>query len=234
MINLPNVTLVTIDGLAKNEDHLKALKYSTQNINFGSVKYFSPNNLGKSDFYSFIKIPKLSYEEYNKFCITELNEYVETDYVLIVQDDGFIINPHLWNNDFFKYDYIGGPWPKEHLFFNTKRWPMIHEKLIESDVSYHVGNGGFSFRSKKLCEKVKHMYQDEFLNIPEDALICIGFRKILESFGLTFAPFELARLFSCETLIVENVYTNTTSTFGFHGRDTHRLDVDRLNSISLI
>ena len=31
----------------------------------------------------------------------------------MVQDiDGHIVNPHLWTNEFLKYDYIGAPWPK--------------------------------------------------------------------------------------------------------------------------
>ena len=41
----------------------------------------------------------------------ELNNYIDTDFVLIVQHDGFIINPSSWNDDFLK---IG--WPKNFNF----------------------------------------------------------------------------------------------------------------------
>lgn len=42
--------------------------------------------------------------------IKELNKYIETDYVLIVQYDGFILNPKAWMDEFLEYDYIGAPW----------------------------------------------------------------------------------------------------------------------------
>ena len=50
-----------------------------------------------------------SYADYNKRCVSELNNYFDTDFCLIVQFDGKIINPSAWTNDFFNYDYIGAP-----------------------------------------------------------------------------------------------------------------------------
>jgi hypothetical protein len=233
MINLNDVTVVTIDGVGKNSDALKALKYTCKKINFGDVLYFSPKNWSKDKFYKFIEIPNLSYDEYNRFCLVDLVKYVNTNYVLIIQDDGFVHNPELWNNDYLKYDYIGAPWPKQHLFFNTKRWPMIHRNLCESNVEYHVGNGGFTLRSKKLLEEVAKMYLQEHKDIPEDVLICIGFRKKLEELNLKFAPYKVAKTFSCESIYIENDVNDPKNTFGFHGRDTHRLLVQELNNVEL-
>ena len=62
-----------------------------------------------------------------------MNNYFDTDYVLTFQSDGFILNPDAWTDEFFNYDYIGAPW---------------------GDNRYAVGNGGFSFRSKKLMNFV--------------------------------------------------------------------------------
>lgn len=233
MIDLNNVTLVSIDGIGKTDNHLKALKYSCKEIKFGDIKFFCPNNFGDKSFYKYISILPIDYDGYNQFCLTKLVDYIDTDYVLIVQDDGFIINPHLWNNDFLKYDYIGAPWPKDHLFFNSKRWPIVHQKLLESNIQYHVGNGGFSLRSKKLLNDVKNLYKPEYNNIPEDVLICIAVRKELENNKNVFAPFDIAKLFSCESIFVENFYANTKSTFGFHGRETHKAEVNKLNTIKL-
>ena len=138
-----------------------------------------------------------SREEYSKF-ITSGSIPLETDFVLVVQVDGFILNPSAWDNKFFEFDYIGAPWP--HLENRT-------------------GNGGFSLRSKKLNDALK----DIFLNIPEenyksenlyqeDVYICINKRKILEEkYGIKFAPFEIASKFSVED-------RNYTNQFGFHGK----------------
>jgi hypothetical protein len=233
MLKLKNTTLVTIDGLGENENHLKALKYSCQDIEFGEVIFFSNCNFGKNNFYKHVSIPKLSYNDYNKFCLTELDSYVNTEFVIIVQDDGFIIHPNNWNNEFQNYDYIGAPWPKDHMFFNTQRWPYVHTKLVESNREYHVGNGGFCMRSKKLMEQVKTLYNSSFEGIPEDVLIGVGLRKELENKNILFAPFLLARLFSCETMNVENMISTPNDTFGFHGRETHWAEVSKLNSIQL-
>ena len=197
MLELKNVTLISIDGTGRDANHLKALKYSSQNIKFGDVKFIGVKDFGKQNFYSYVPIEQMDYNNYNKFCITRLSEFIDTDYALIVQDDGFVVNPVHWSNDNYEYDYIGAPWPKNHLFSNTQRWPMIHTKLVESNMNYHVGNGGFSFRSNKLIKEIKNLYNDEYLNIPEDALICIGFRKQLEIMNFKFAPYHIAKKFSC-------------------------------------
>ena len=47
-----------------------------------------------------------STESYSEFCIRDLVKYVDTDFVLIVQHDGFVLNPNSWNDKFFDYDYI--------------------------------------------------------------------------------------------------------------------------------
>lgn len=83
--------------------------------------------------------------------IKELNKYIETSYVLIIQYDGFILNPDAWTDEFLEYDYIGAPW-----------W-------YTDDCN--VGNGGFSLRSKKLLEILAN--DDSILEThPEDHHIC--------------------------------------------------------------
>ena len=47
----------------------------------------------------------------NRFCIADMWKHFETDFVLVVQFDGRIFNPGAWNDGFFKYDWIGAPWP---------------------------------------------------------------------------------------------------------------------------
>ena len=195
MLDLNNITLVTIDGKGDNLMALKALKYSTSNIKFGAVKYISPCNLGDDSFYEYVKIDLLSYDDYNNFCINKLNDYITTEYVLIIQDDGFVINSQLWSNDFLNYDYIGAPWDNGHLYFNSQRWSKIHEKFKKSGLQYTVGNGGFSLRSKKLLNSIKTVVKD-YNNEPEDVFISIFLRKELETNSCIFAPFDVAKLLS--------------------------------------
>jgi len=134
-----------------------------------------------------IKIdPVLSLSQYSFFVIKELGKYIKTDFMLIVQYDGFILNPNAWSTDFLKYDYIGAPWA-----YNT----------------HNVGNGGFSLRSKKLSDFIqkdplieKRLYIKKGFRgiLLEDDVICREFREYLEDNGFTFAPNEVARQFSFE------------------------------------
>jgi len=118
--------------------------------------------------------------DYNKFMIRDLSKYVNTDYVLTMQYDGFILNPDAWNDEFYDYDYIGAPWKFD------AHWLTVDNK---------VGNGGFSFRSKKLIDRVATLpYTIE----AEDIFISINSYKTLVDEGFKFAPFDVANRFSME------------------------------------
>ena len=144
-------------------------------------------------------------DEYSKFMVKELNNYFTTDYVLVFQHDGFILNPDAWRADFFDYDYIGAVWwAEEDYFINTP-------KTIKG-----MGNGGFSLRSKRLCS----MLQSENIvcDGAEDFVICTKYREYLESLGIKFVPTEIAERFSVE-------YKPYSNEFGFH--QLRFTDIDR-------
>ena len=109
MINLNNITMVAV-ACVRVQETLKALKYSYKNISFNSVKLFTHEDID-DDYIEIINIDKLDYENYNRFIVYELHKYIDTDFVLIIQDDGYIINPTKWSDNFFNYDYIGAIWP---------------------------------------------------------------------------------------------------------------------------
>ena len=52
-------------------------------------------------------IPITNMKDYARYMIYHLNEVVDTNFVLTIQHDGFIINPDAWRDDFLDYDYIG-------------------------------------------------------------------------------------------------------------------------------
>jgi hypothetical protein len=143
-----------------------------------------------------IRIEKIDHiasrESYSRFMLTELHRYIHTSHLLVVQWDGFVVNPAAWRHEFLDYDYIGARWP----------W---------CSAPYDIGNGGFSLRSARLMQI---MSRPEFAvpeGLPEDTAICHTFRSKLETeHGIRFAPADLADEFSHEYATVK------TPSFGFH------------------
>jgi len=148
------------------------------------------------------KVPVNSYEDFNRFKIENLNEYIDTDFALIVEDDGYITNQDAWTDDFLNYDYIGAPWP----------WHGV------------CGNGGFSLRSKKFLEisstLIYDKSHDEYPVCPEDSFLCLDRykRKYLIEKGIKFADIFTALKFSFEHPIQFFPSWNKNMSFGFHGK----------------
>ena len=148
MIELPNVTLFCISS-NKVKEAIKVLQYSMRGIKFGAVKLIThedPGNLPEG--IEFSKCYEIkSIHDYNYYCLYNLTNHIDTDYCLLIQPDGFVINPEKWDDDWFNYDYIGAPWALAKDAY-LDPWNKPHR----------VGNGGFSFRSKKLLDVPKHAY----------------------------------------------------------------------------
>lgn len=189
ILDLSNITLVVIDCVEPNRA-IDAINICKNYANFKEVKFFTHFNL---EYNEIINIPKLNkIEEYSNFVLKYLNNFIYTDYVLIAQWDGFILNPEAWTNGFLDFDYIGAPW------------------VMRGRV---VGNGGFSLRSKKLLSDVSNILTkyDFKVTMPEDFIIS-GYLKetLIKNFNIKFAPIELADKFSVEDI------GKWTGQFGFH------------------
>ena len=80
---------------------IKSILNSCNGIEFGDVKFIThekPSNL--PDNIKFCKIDKInSIDEYSYNMIYKLSDYIETDYALIVQSDGYVINPTSWREE---------------------------------------------------------------------------------------------------------------------------------------
>ncbi len=126
--------------------------------------------------------------------IENLHERFSTEYALIVQDDGFPLRPGL--SEFVgKYDYIGAPWVHHTTYYDI--YPY----------KYCVGNGGFSLRSKRLCEVASRIYKKWFRHVPywwyvlgDDTFYCktlrFWFRNAVKD--MRWATAEEAARFSVE------------------------------------
>jgi hypothetical protein len=135
--------------------------------------------------------PLASRAEYSAFILKSLLAYIDTPHVLLIQWDGYVINPEAWKGEFLACDYIGAKW-----FWH--------------DDAHRVGNGGFSLRSRKLLTAL----QDPriVLDGAEDETICRRFRGLLEQeHSIVFATEQLADDFAFE------VAYPIGKPFGFHG-----------------
>jgi len=197
--HLPNITLLGLDCV--NLERLKlAADICQKHFKFGAIKLLS--SIADSD-PRVIKIDHVSsIEEYSHFFVKKLHTFVDTDFVLVIQYDGFILNPEAWTDEFLQYDYIGAPWWYED--------------------ENNVGNGGFSLRSKRL---LSILYYDDYIqgHHPEDHHIARTYGEYLRSQGIVFAPESIASRFSIEGCLKElapvkygSIWTNE---FGFHGLD---------------
>ncbi len=206
---LENVTLLGIDCVDVERLRL-AMKICQNDFEFAEIKLLTSLDVSSKE--NIVKIePIKSTEEYSQFIINDLYKYVSTTHVLLVQYDGFILNPDAWTDEYLDYDYIGAPWLVADWSIKNFDFPVA---LLGK---YVVGNGGFSLRSKKMLELTAELAQSNkiFKLHPEDVSLCVWHRQLLEDEDLKFAPVALARKFSFESEDKDNYSWN--GQFGFHG-----------------
>jgi len=212
MINLDNVTLVSVTSVNLDRT-IKALKYSCKNIIFNDVILLTDKDVS-TDNINVIKIEELDYIGYSKFIVYELHKYIKTDFALIIQEDGFVVNANKWDDNFLKYDYIGAPFilPRQddNISYRDSFGNLIR-----------VGNGGFSLRSKKLLSLptlLNFEWKSYFGYYNEDGFFAVHNRHILEENGCVYAPVDVAARFSHERQTDETI---GITPFGFHGKSHH-------------
>ena len=194
MLDLPGVTLCCID----TRNHalaLRALAISREGVRFARTLFITdalPPGVTAPDDIEIVPIHAIdSRDAYSEFVLKSLRSHIATAHVLLVQWDGYVVNPAAWDQAFIDCDYIGAPW----------YW---------HDDGMRVGNGGFSLRSKRLLDAL----QDPRIVLveAEDATIGRTFRPLLErDHGIRFASEALASTFAFEAA------HPIGRPFGFHG-----------------
>lgn len=216
---LDRVTLVSVAGI-NPEVAIEALERSLGQIRFYDAKILTPiepPNVPPT--IKWEQTPRLrlrapGIDDYSQFILYDLHKFVETDFCLVIQGDGYVIDGSAWREEFLDYDYIGAP------------WPIRQDAYIDPFGNHQrVGNGGFSLRSQKLLKVptyvdipwdvnvgtfYKHMNAG---SLAEDGNISVHNRHLFEAAGCKFAPLEVAVNFSKELPIPEY---KGQSTFGFH------------------
>lgn len=207
---------ITICGVASKEQWfestLKAVIYSKRISGIPNAQLLSY----KPFYHPEVEYVHFPYEinnllDWNVFMIKHLYKFCPTNILLNIHDDGFVINPGAWTDEFLEYDYIGALWPIG-----------LHYPIVTPQD--RCGNGGFSLRSKRFLE-IASNYCPVYSYPMEDRTICGLHRNIFLNHGIKYAPDNLAAQFSIEdATIPEAVGQNqndrfSLKSFGFHDKN---------------
>jgi hypothetical protein len=219
LISLDQVTIISLAGF-NYESAIDAICTSQEGIRFADAKILTPTK--PSHVPSNVKWEQTKplrrrdhgIDDYSHYFLYDIWKHVETPFCLVVQGDGYVINPKQWTDDFLNYDYIGAPWPALKTAYVD---PFGH--------SQRVGNGGFSLRSKKLLTVPQNIEipwdvnEGSFYNhfgagsLAEDGNISVHNKHLFEQEGCRYAPVEVAVHFSQELPVPE---ARGITPFGFH------------------
>lgn len=192
MISLLNITLCALGGEKYRSANQAALDYSALGVKFGAVVNIMH------------ECPTI--DDWNRAIVFDLHGYIHTDFALLVHPDGFVVHPDSWRHEFLAYDFVGAPWP---LPTDDHSYRDINGDIVR------VGNG-VSLRSKRLLRLPSLLgwpWQSFFGNTNEDGYISCHYRKEFELRGMRFAPLDVAKHFSREKPVPENVGIRP---FAFH------------------
>lgn len=190
LLSLPDVTLCAVTCI-NHELTVRAMNKCLEHCSFADVVMLSDRPM-KAPFRVEV-IPSFSGADYAPFICRNLNKYTRSAYNLLVQYDGYVVEPAAWDSRFLDYDYIGAKWP----------WHAERRR---------VGNSGFCLRSKKLLNIMAEMPLPPTGEFVDDKLVCHTLRDYLEeSHGIKIAPDEIADIFAYERHVPDR------PTFGFHG-----------------
>lgn len=187
MKSLKNCTLAIANP--HNEASCKSLlEYHCRHFDFGDVKHFKDFGDGK--------------ESYDRFCAREMVNFIETDFVWIIQLDGYMLYPEMWNKWWLLDDYVGAPW---NLGVMRNQYHKFGDR---------VGNGGFCIRSRKLLEYSADSSL-KWIHMPDDVWMASYIREGAIKKGIRYAePFHAAD-FSFENFQEDLIVP--VKPFGWHG-----------------
>ena len=178
-----DVTLIVFEGLkSRHEQSGKLFKHLCGLGGFGDAVYIAED---------------CTYQQAMHWELGRFADYFDTSHALICTHDGFISNPHLWDDSWLEYDMLGAPWP---AFWN---------------VGHRVGNTGFTLQSQKFLQmaaKAEALWKGE----AGDVFLCRTMEQGFRDNGIKYAPVSVAAAFSWEHYVEENT-AGPDRSFGFHG-----------------
>jgi len=136
-VTINSCSLICVDCVDASRA-IKSIEICKSKCNFSDIKLLTSLD---NEYEHSVKIETIKDKrQYSYFMIKKLVDYISTDHILIIQHDSWIVDEQKWNNNWYKYDYMG---------------PVIPAWGDEKG-----GNGGFSFRSKNLLIEGKRIIDD--------------------------------------------------------------------------
>ena len=195
-----HLTVVSVYGHNDGASAVPAISHSMKQLP-GSrgllLSLAKPANL--PDTIQWKRIGIVDYLQYSVFMMHMLQHHISTDYALVVQDDGWVLNGENFKDEYYNYDYIGAPSHCGRVgdnFILGFGWQEYEQRTV-------VQNGGFSLRSLKFLQApnhfgITHKQANDIHNWNEDAQLTAIFRADLEVCGMKYATEDVAKEFSIE------------------------------------
>lgn len=215
-----DLTIVAIYGHTSGAEAIPALMTSMRHIKGSQgllLSMHKPENLPSE--IDWKPICQMNHLQYSVFVMHSLHEFIETDYCLIVQDDGWVVNGENFDK-FYKFDYVGAPCHAaivNNQIVNNFSWIGQKDKIV-------IQNGGLSLRSKKFLTApnrlgLVHFPTNDMDLWNEDVQLSGYFRPILEANRIRFASDDVAMTFAIEYLGPGfNDHVDLNQIVGLHGQ----------------
>lgn len=196
------LTIVSVYGHSDGASVVPAMVTSLGHLPGSTGLLLSPRRpTNLPDSIAWRAIQPLSYLQYSVFVMHCLHSFIDTDFCLLVQDDGWVLDGTNFLESHYEYDYIGAPCHAA----------IVGDQLVQrfqwvgTPSATVIQNGGFSLRSRRFLEAP---HRHGFAYLPdtraplfnEDIQLTGTLRPALEAVGIAFAPVEIARNFAIEYL----------------------------------
>lgn len=135
--------------------------------------------------------------------------FFETEFMLYIHNDGYPINPHLWQDSWLEWDYVAPPWSIGFMKHVAGAWPELHRTI--------VGSGACVLRSKKMAKATAKLAVERGgIHAGLDFFECILKRAELERMGVRFAPPDVGLKFCYQLPLEEYPGWTDDKSFSFH------------------
>jgi hypothetical protein len=227
-----SLTIVSIYGSSDGSEAIPALSKSLLELP-GScgllISVSKPSGLPSN--IQWVKVLPMDYRHYSLFVMFSLHNFINSDFCLIVQQDGWVLNGGNWRDEFFDFDYIGAPC---HAAFVGNQL-ISNFQWVGNPSAMVIQNGGFSLRSLKLLKAPSQLgamyyFSDKLVLQNEDVQLTGIFKNVLENNGIKFAPVTLAKYFSLEYAGRDfNDDVSFDNLFGLHGQTRKLIGFDQIH-----
>ncbi|WP_439240368.1 DUF5672 family protein [Lonepinella sp. BR2474] len=260
-MNFSNLTIISLTGDENyTQGSMYAIERSCLELQGAKGLLISPTRPANLPAHiKHIPCKKFSYMEYNLYVLYALKEVIDTEFCLIVQPDGWVVNGKNWRDEFFNYDFIGSVVPSFVIrdergitLENSQCWiKKINGQHFDYSPPNHQQtlNGGFSLRSKRLLNIATELKLPVFIPPPdtvfkdgkletqwkfptynEDTFLTGLNREKLTQHGIKFADRRTATQFSIETPYILGVLqAELTQCLGLHYRYLHLTGVNEVS-----